>query len=346
MGRGGMTDTEPNNARALAAKSIADDDLIPINSGDQSSNNNELLASSWARGGGRRRVIGRGDQNDRKHKKKAAGGGGRARNSYLKILMDDESVDLMHDMAQRIRQVVRKNFPDVPEYQVEDTNETVTSDKLCDGNGLKGTGYPPPKKRKPPRPLTFKPRSRNSLHMTFFFGGTTICEIPQEELEVWHDQVMARLKLASRPVGNNESGETEASRYTLQFRELCLFPPRRNTLVVAIFEGSQGLHRLHDDLRDIAKDSNSDGLKEVVNRSKDRWTAHVTLGDLYGGGRGEVKQESLIELAKTLKDGAGLEVFQEKDAMMRPSDFTAKVRGIAMGGPVPPQVELNWNHFF
>ena len=261
--------------------------------------------------------------------------------------MDDESVDLMCDMAQRMRQLVRERFPDVPKDEQEETNAygKETPDKR--GDDTDRGDRKPSKKRKPPRQLTFKPRSRNSLHMTFFFGGTTICEIPPEELAEWHSQVMNRLQQASGPIGGDaENGETESSRYTLQFRELCLFPPQRNTLIVAIFDGSPELHKLHDDLRDIAINSNSDGLKEIVKRSKERWTAHVTLGDLYGGGRGEVKQEKLNELAKTLREGIGLEVLEEKEDMMHPSNFTAKVKGIAMGGPVPPQIDLNWDYFF
>ena len=267
------------------------------------------------------------------------GGGKRVRNSYLKIVMDDESVDLMFDMAQRMRQVIKERFLDVPEGQKEE--ETSRDGKEMSDVDPDHDDRRPSKKRKPPRPLTFKPRSRNSLHMTFFFGGTTIREIPPGELEEWHGQVMDRLRQASKSMGDTESGTTESSRYTLHFRELCLFPPQRNTLIVAIFDGSPELHALHDDLRDIAKDSNSDGLKEVVERSKERWTAHVMLGDLYGGGRGEAKQEQLNELTKMLQDGIGLEVFEgEKGDVMHPSDFTAKVKGIAMGGPV---CHLRWN---
>ena len=286
-----------------------------------------------------------GSQNTKKQTGGGDGGyGKRVRNSYLKIVMDDESVDLMFDMAQRIRQVIRERFPDVPkDEQEEGTSKDGKEMSDVDQNH---DDRQPLKKRKPPRPLTFKPRSRNSLHMTFFFGGTTICEIPPEELVEWHDQVMDRLRQASKSMSDNKSGPTESSRYTLQFRELCLFPPQRHTLIVAIFDGSPELHKLHDDLRDIAKDSNSDGLKEVVKRSKERWTAHVTLGDLYGGGRGEAKQEQLNELAKMLQDGIGLEVLEGKEGMMHPSDFTAKVKGIAMGGPVPPQVILDWDYFF
>ena len=275
-------------------------------------------------------------------KKQAEGGGKRVRNSYLKIAMDDESVDLMFDMAQRMRQVIKERFLDVPEGQKKE--ETSRDGKeISDEEGA--NPYPdrrPSKKRTPPRPLTFKPRSRNSLHMTFFFGGTAIREIPPEELVEWHGQVMDRLRQASKSMGDteSESGTTESSRYTLHFRELSLFPPQRHTLIVAIFDGSPNLHKLHDDLRDIAKDSNSEGLKDAVKCSKERWTAHVTLGDLYGGGRGEAKQEQLNELAKMLQDGIGLEVLEGKEDLMHPSDFTAKVKGIAMGGPV---CHLRWN---
>ena len=307
---------------------------------NNSNNSNELQTKKQGRKGHHSR--------SRNAKKQAGGGRGRVRNSYLKIVLDDESLDLMYGMAQRTQQVVRERFSDVPKDEQEEETSKVnveTSDK--EGGDTDRGDSQPSKKQKPPRPLTFKPRSRNSLHMTYFFGGTTVCEIPPEELVEWHGQVMTRLQQASGPIGGDaESGETESSRYTLHFRELCLFPPRRNTLIVAIFNGSPELHKLHDDFRDIAINSDSDGLKEVVKRSKERWTAHVTLGDLHGGGRGEAKQEKLDELAKLLQDGLGLDAIEEKEDMMHSSNFTAKVKGIAMGGPVPSQVDLNWDYFF
>ena len=347
-----MSGADPNDIGALASMQAGDvlpdmptNEQVGVHSStDQSSNNRkETQAGRRGRSRGRRRSSGN-EYDIKKHPKKATAGGGRVRNSYLKVVMDDDSVDLMHDMAQRIRQGVRERFPEIPKDEMDGKFEAAMSDKVGDNNN--DADQPPPKQRRPPRPLTFKPRSRNSLHMTFFFGGTTICEIPPEELVEWHNQVMARLKLANTPIDDDKSGESEASRYSLQFRELCLFPPRRNTLIVAIFDGSTELHKLHDDLRNIAKESNSDGLKEVVKRSKERWTAHVTLGDLYGGGRGEAKEEKLNELTKMLQDGLGLEALKMQEDVVNPLNFTAKVKGIAMGGPVPPQVELNWDHWF
>lgn len=337
----GKTDASQANKDAMGSQQNLEADINCNNDQINNSNNsNELKTRKQGRKGRRSRSQNR--------KKQPQGGGGRVRNSYLKIVMDDESVDLMYGIAQRLRQVATQRFPDVPKDEQESEASKVdgkASDK--EGDDRDRGDCQPSKKQKPPRPLTFKPRSRNSLHMTFFFGGTTICEIPPEELAEWHSQVMTRLQQASGPIGDDaESGETESSRYTLHFRELCLFPPRRNTLIVAIFDGSPELHKLHDELRDIAINSNSDGLKEVVNRSKEMWTAHATLGDLHGGGRGEAKQEKLEELAKMLQDGLGLDVIQEKEDMMHSSNFTAKVKGIAMGGPVPSQVDLNWDHFF
>jgi len=47
----------------------------------------------------------------------------------------------------------------------------------------------------------------------------------------------------------------------------------------------------------------------------------------------------LKELAKLLEDGLGLEDSGNNiDAV--------QVRGVATGGPVPPQVELNWDFSF
>ena len=222
------------------------------------------------------------------------------------------------------------------------------------------------------RPLTFKPRSRKGLHMTFFFGGTILCELPVEELQEWHGKIMRRFEEA-KASNNIDSGandeetqqqqqeqrqdQCEADGYTLQFKELCLFPPRRNTLIVAIFEASPALHRLHDDIRDIAKNGESELLASVVQRSKEKWTAHVTIGDLFGG---VSKKADLKELAALLSDGLGMtalkvtdpeataeeeQVEAEESPAPLPS-FTARVRGVTMGGPVPEQVELDWDYYF
>ena len=145
---------------------------------------------------------------DAKPASAATGGGGRLRNSYLKIVMDDDSVDRMHGMAQRIRREVRERFAD---SGLEDKQLTAFA---ADGTN---TSDQSPKKP-PPAPLTFRPRSRNALHMTFFFGGVAIREIPPEDLVEWHDAVMARLRQTNQPItGSSSSGETESSRYNLTF---------------------------------------------------------------------------------------------------------------------------------
>jgi len=239
-------------------------------------------------------------------------------------------------------------------------------------------------RKRPKRPLAFKPRSRKGMHMTFFFGGTILCELPSEELREWHGKIMTRFQKAKEATAspdatsnidsdidsgaNEEETEQqqhqkrqdrcEADGYTLQFKELCLFPPRRNTLIVAIFEASPALHRLHDDIRDIAKNSESEQLASVVQRSKEKWTAHVTIGDLHGG---ISKKADLKELSALLSDGLGMtalkvtdpevsgkedQVEAEESPAPAPSSFTARVRGVTMGGPVPKQVELDWDYYF
>ena len=60
---------------------------------------------------------------------------------------------------------------------------------------------------------------------------------------------------------------------------------------------------------------------------------------LRPGGRGGEKKENLKELAKLLEVGLGLE--ESGDHYID----TVQVRGVAMGGPVPPQEELNWDFF-
>uniref|UniRef100_A0A7S4MBN1 Uncharacterized protein n=1 Tax=Odontella aurita TaxID=265563 RepID=A0A7S4MBN1_9STRA len=93
----------------------------------------------------------------------------------------------------------------------------------------------------------------------------------------------------------------DADSCILRFKTLRLFPPGRNTLVVAEFEASDALRLLHDDVRDVALNHECEELRNVVRRSKERWTAHVTIGDIRGGTKGEVRA-----LGYRLGEGLGL----------------------------------------
>ena len=282
-------------------------------------------------------------------------------NSYLKVLLDDTTMDHLHVMAKSIQTKVQ--FLPAPS----------SSDATLEQS----------KTKRNQQPLRFKPRSRASLHMTFFFGGEALGELPVQELEDWYGTVRDRLGQAgfhtvascTREDETNDNNQPQAAvdsssvdpgddgmdgEYWSNALSISLFPPKRNNLVVAILEVSPAWHTLHNDVRNIAKNGDSQGLKDVTAYSKDKWTAHITLGNIVGGGtKGEVRKafdEVLRQVAQdlaVLQDGNGdhNNESEQLETKNRPTGvssvqnclFKARTRGIAMGGPVPDQAELDWD---
>jgi hypothetical protein len=69
------------------------------------------------------------------------------------------------------------------------------------------------------------------------------------------------------------------------------------------------------------------------NSSKDKWIAHVTLGNLRGG----------TEYERKNLDHSVLKPLYDAAMLSQQPHSQAKTVGIAMGGPIPEQVELDWN---
>jgi hypothetical protein len=155
-----------------------------------------------------------------------------------------------------------------------------------------------------------------------------------------------------------------------RFVKLCTFPPRRNNLIVAAFEAPEAWHDVHDDLRRAALQSSSSDIRSVAAASSGgpRWIAHVTLANLVVSKRSsrgqqqqpqqqhlahvslwksqlqELLEEETRRLAGNAGAGAGagaiappgVESFADDDQSL------AVGRRVAIGGPVPDQVELDW----
>ena len=82
-------------------------------------------------------------------------------------------------------------------------------------------------------------------------------------------------------------------------------------------------------------------LQSIAKLGKDHWTAHVTLATIMTRGRRSRRSKTqlkiLNEILKDLSD-------QEEATIICESSLTAS--GIAMGGPTPEQVALDWNFRF
>lgn len=300
-------------------------------------------------------------------------------NSYLKVILDDDAINAMHSMALEAQTVIREyqqNQPVVP---------TTTPDKEANENDpnseqATNTEARSNKQKRKQKPLQFKPRSRK------FFGGETICELPENELSEWHARLTKRLHKSGffltdstpstvDPMGSpaiqeedtalklnpkgRESKNNKKESFSFDIVDLRVFPPQRNNLVVAILEPKQPelWEQLHGDIRDIAKDETcSKALAEVTKFSKDKWVSHITLGNLFGGGsKSQVKQtvnpllqEILLNSkfpssSETQVSDVDGEVVLEKPISEK-GKMIAETTGISMGGPIPEQVELNWDY--
>ena len=285
-------------------------------------------------------------------------------NSYLKVLLDDATMDRLHGISKSIQTKVQA----LPVATAsDDTNQENQQSKA----------------KRNQQPLRFKARSRASLHMTFFFGGEALCELPVHELEDWYGKVRDRLGKANfyntlfrKADGTSDSkrqhepevkdssladpGDGVDDEYSFDVLSISMFPPKRNNLVVAILEASLAWHTLYNDVRDIAKNCESQGLKDVTANSKDKWTAHITLGNIVGGGtKGEIRQvfngilrqvsEDLALLQDDNWDNSNereqLEMRNRQTASTLDNNclFKARTRGITIGGPIPDQAELDWD---
>jgi hypothetical protein len=117
---------------------------------------------------------------------------------------------------------------------------------------------------------------------------------------------------------------------------LKVFPPQRNNLVVAILDPAPAWHILHKDIRQLSsQDQQSKALAEITKFSKEKWVSHVTLGNLYGRIKPQIRSlDSLLE-----------RVFGSKKLPSKIDGFSfeACTSGITMGGPIPEQVKLDWD---
>jgi 2'-5' RNA ligase len=251
-------------------------------------------------------------------------------NSYLKVDMPDE-------VLQNLRQIVQtvaSNYDDAAEsIQKAPTDETTSTTMMVAANK---------------RPFRIKPRSLESLHMTLFFGGETLGQVGTGPLEDLHQRFTSVIQgsgfIATSAV--NSSGPTTAAAhgrmtcnsddgFWFTIKEVRLFPPGRNNLIVAILEAAPAWHTLHNDLREAARAVESDEIRTVLSDSYETWMAHITLANIISP-KGPTKR-TLQRLEQKLCN-----------AQLALPDDQRRIfaKGISMGGPMPTQVDLNWNFPF
>lgn len=324
----------------------------------------------------------------------------RPQNSYLKVVLDDDTMDRLHGFAVKLQKdiesklqndvLITSNDDEGTESESvklqNDKQSTLQKDTLITSNDNEGTKSETPTTRKG---LKFRSRSRTSLHLTLFFGGEVLCALPPTELIDWHAKVKTRLeqsnfvlksdtveqcnpessdaepttdtclehssfivnsdcveqsdgeRIEAEPTEPQVPEECEQEEYWFRLTGLSLFPPRRNYLIVALLEASPSWHALHDEIRNVALNGDSESLRSMTKRSKREWMPHITLGNVYGG-----KKADLVAVQAMLQKFP-LNHHEEDDTPEAEHSKAVVDRivptRISMGGPVPGQVELDWN---
>jgi hypothetical protein len=99
-------------------------------------------------------------------------------NSYLKVLLDDHTIDTLHSYAIQIQKQLQQQ-------QQQSVSEANTEEKVPSGTTERQQQQQQQQEQLNKKLIKFKPRSKQSLHVTLFFGGETLCEIPGTELVDW-----------------------------------------------------------------------------------------------------------------------------------------------------------------
>ena len=253
-------------------------------------------------------------------------------NSYLKVDLEDSFVDRIYSMALDVQNAIAAQHQE-PSHQ--DVHSDMNGIIIEDGQNT-------PKKQtehQPEKTLRFKPRSRRSLHMTLFFGGEVLGEIPAHELQAWYDKISHCIKSSGfcthqvTDAGKDEREDDNKPDFSFVQTGLIVFPPNRQNLVVASLKPGPEWFKLHDEIHEVSLDrSISKELSQATGRTaKGKWLCHITLGNLIGGNK---KQDPM--LASCLN-----RVFQKHSKDLR-SPKTQPLM-ISMGGPIPEQIpDLDW----
>ncbi|GKY98717.1 hypothetical protein MPSEU_000828000 [Mayamaea pseudoterrestris] len=246
------------------------------------------------------------------------------RNNYLKVNLDESTI-------KRLYQIMRQLYD---ELKAPAAQQDMRSVNVASGSASVQ------------KSLSIKVRSPKSLHMTLLFGGETFAELSPGELQDFYSGVAMEMNRRGLMQGDGDYNDvisshfksksnndnamsvlpvTRASSFTIQ--ELCLFPPRRNNLIVAMLVAPREWMQLYDSLRNVALCSSSPLLKELASDyNKPMWLPHVTLANVHGGTSAD--RDALRRKLKQVSDELhGLQ---------------ATPFGVSLGGPVPEQVKLDW----
>ena len=178
------------------------------------------------------------------------------------------------------------------------------------------------------KPAGFDPMAKEGLHMTFVFCGKVLGGLPGSTLEQFHHGV-TKTVANSIPPTSPTAGATRRQ-CTLRFRELRLFPPQKENLVVAVYEASPVLGALQKHTLQQAADV---GVRTATAELDVPWVPHVTLGKIRAP-KAAVRQvgRAMIAALRTVASSC----------LERP----ILPLGIELSGSTPKQRWLEWQFDF
>ena len=107
------------------------------------------------------------------------------------------------------------------------------------------------------------------------------------------------------------------------------------------FKASEDLKNLHQEIHTMSSSLGINLLNEISKKNPSVWITHITLGNIH-----KMKRNNIDVVADVTTSflSAGMESMDS--AMIVESDENVQksfVACVTMGGPVPDQLELDWN---
>jgi hypothetical protein len=173
------------------------------------------------------------------------------------------------------------------------------------------------------------------------------------------------------PLQSAEADPRTHNSYWLGFKSFRLFPPRRDNLIVAELETSEAWHELYRQVCQVSSTCGPVDLAHLVQSSSHggKWTPHITLADVVW--KSSPSSDQQWRRNQPLAGRPHRHTLPSDDSPTQRNRFRAQQKqvlttelleitrtfcenvnghqhsnapkGISMGGPIPPQVDLDWN---
>ena len=249
--------------------------------------------------------------------------GGANKNSYLALNLTPETRELLSGLSRHIEAEASRSSPALPT-------------EGCDGASFSvGTGT---------TSSSFDAMHPDQLHMTFFFAGEQLHALKADALVKWHGDCTSEVANKGQKMDLNTVNGV--SHLHIRFRDLVLFPPGKNNLIVAVFDAPPELHALQASITQMAASS---GIRSTC----EPWLPHVTLGKIRAS-KALVDQTSQ-HLMRSGKEWIGSQVTPEGPAAppcrkendkptlrLRSIPIRASVTGLELRGLTPRQRWMTW----